>query len=159
MQDPSYHELGPDQIPIAYPEGTDGPLKIKIISGTTLGVTSPVNHPGGCWYFHYIFNKKSTFFQELREHFRVHYSYSVSSNKTFEILAKGWTAFIYILKGSASIASETKSHDSYHTLVLSAKGNETGVSVTATQDDTELVLVRILFYLTMLKRNLTIFLF
>jgi hypothetical protein len=68
MQDPTYHELGPDQIPTAYPEGTDCPLKIKIISGTSHGVTSPVNPPGGCWYFHFIFNKKSTVFQEIREY-------------------------------------------------------------------------------------------
>jgi len=83
-------------------------------------VTSPVNPPGGCWYFHFIFNKKSTVFQEI---------------------PKGWTAFIYILKGSVIVGSETKVHEAYHTLVLSASGNETGVSVTATEDDTNFVLI------------------
>ena len=71
MQDPSYHELGPDKIPTAYPEGPDGPLKIKIISGQSHGVTSPVNPVGGCWYFHFIFKNKSTFFQDLREQFSI----------------------------------------------------------------------------------------
>lgn len=67
MQDPSYHELGPDKIPTAYPEGPNGPLKIKIISGQSHGVMSPVNPVGGCWYFHFIFKNKSTFFQDIRQ--------------------------------------------------------------------------------------------
>ena len=67
----------------------------------------------------------------------------VSSDGLYEISAKGWTAFIYILKGSVIVGSETKTHEAYHTLVLSASGNETGVSVTATEDDTNFVLVRI----------------
>jgi redox-sensitive bicupin YhaK (pirin superfamily) len=58
-------------------------------------------------------------------------------------LAKGWTAFIYILKGSVSVGSETIPHEAFHTLVLSAQGNETGVSLTAAADKTEFVLVRI----------------
>lgn len=120
MQEPSYHELGPEQIPTAFPEGPDGPLKVKIISGQSHGVTSPVNPVGGCWYFHFIFNKKSSFFQDL---------------------PKGWTAFLYILKGTVSVGSDTKPHEAYHTLVLSAKENETGVSVTAGEDDTQFVLI------------------
>jgi redox-sensitive bicupin YhaK (pirin superfamily) len=58
-------------------------------------------------------------------------------------LAKGWTSFIYILKGSVSIGSDTNPHEAFHTLVLSAQGNETGVSLTAAEDNTEFVLVRI----------------
>jgi len=120
MQDPSYHELGPDKIPTAYPEGPEGPLKIKIISGQSHGVTSPVNPVGGCWYFHFIFKNKSTFFQDL---------------------PKGWTSFIYVLEGSLSVGSESIPHQAFHTLVLSAQSNETGVSLTATEDSTEFILV------------------
>lgn len=121
MQDPSYHELGPDKIPTAYPKGPDGPAKIKIISGESHGVTSPVNPPGGCWYFHVIFKNKSTFFQDIPE---------------------SWTSFIYILKGSVSVGSETMiPHKAFHTLVLSAEGNETGVLLTAAEDNTEFILV------------------
>jgi len=146
MQDPSYHELGPDKIPTAYPAGPDGPLKIKIISGQSHGVTSPVNPVGGCWYFHFIFKNKSTFFQDIRKHqiflsdlfYFVFWVLIDSTN-----LAKGWSSFIYILKGFVSVGSETIQHEAFHTLVLSAQGNESGVSLTAAEDNTEFVLVGI----------------
>ena len=67
MVEPSYQELGPDQIVTAYPEGPQGPVKIRIISGKSHGAESPVRNLGGCWYFHMIFDKKSTIFQEMRE--------------------------------------------------------------------------------------------
>lgn len=66
MVEPSYQELGPDQIPTAYPEGPEGPVKVKVISGKSYGVESPVRPLGGCWYFHFIFDKKSTIFQDIR---------------------------------------------------------------------------------------------
>ncbi|KAG6820605.1 hypothetical protein H0H93_014521 [Arthromyces matolae] len=110
-QDPSYQELGPTQIPTAYPNGPDGPVKIKVISGKSHGVESPVRPLGGCWYFHVIFNGKSTIFQDI------------------------------LLKGSLSIGSETTPHDSFHTLVFSSAANETGISITATEDETEVILV------------------
>lgn len=71
MIEPSYQELGPNEIPTAYPEGPEGPVKIKVISGTSHGVESPVRPLGGCWYFHVIFNKKATIFQPLRECIRI----------------------------------------------------------------------------------------
>jgi len=120
MVEPSYQELGPEQIPTAYPEGPEGPVKIKVISGKSHGVESPVRPLGGCWYFHVIFSRKSTIFQEI---------------------PKGWTSFLYILKGSVSIGSDTLANDAFHTVVLSANDNETGVSLTGAEDDTELVLV------------------
>ena len=64
--DPTYQELDPDQIPTAYPEGPDGPVRVKVISGKSHGVESPVRPLGGCWYFHVIFDKKATIFQDLR---------------------------------------------------------------------------------------------
>lgn len=67
MVEPSYQEMDPDKIPTAYPEGPEGPVKVKVISGKSHGVESPVRPLGGCWYFHVIFNKKSTIFQEIRE--------------------------------------------------------------------------------------------
>lgn len=88
MVAPSYQELGPTQIPTAYPQGQDGPVKVKVISGKSHGVESPVRPLGGCWYvltsislilsfsdvrkflsryFHVIFKNKGTIFQEIRE--------------------------------------------------------------------------------------------
>jgi quercetin 2,3-dioxygenase len=73
-QEPSYQELGSNHIPVAYPEGKDGPVKIKVISGKSHGVESPVRPLGGCWYFHVIFNDIGKIFQDI---------------------PSGWTAFIY----------------------------------------------------------------
>jgi hypothetical protein len=47
-----------------------------------------------------------------------------------------------------SVGSESIPHEAYHTLVLSAKGDETGVSLTATEESTEFILVRVQFHLT-----------
>ena len=67
MVEPSYQELGPKEIPTAYPEGPNGPVKIRVISGKSYGIESPVRPLGGCWYFHMIFDKKgSTIFQQIR---------------------------------------------------------------------------------------------
>ncbi|OCH95507.1 hypothetical protein OBBRIDRAFT_720226 [Obba rivulosa] len=121
MVEPTYQELDPDQIPTAYPEGEDGPVKIKVISGKSHGVESPVRPLGGCWYFHVILNKKGT--------------------TIFQDIPKGWTSFIYVLKGSITVGGETLPHEAFHTLVLSADENETGVEVTSTDENTEFVLV------------------
>ncbi|KAL6308995.1 RmlC-like cupin domain-containing protein [Sparassis latifolia] len=120
MVEPSYQELEPDKIPTAYPEGTDGPVKIKVISGKSHGVESPVRPLGGCWYFHLIFDKKSSIFQSI---------------------PAGWTAFIYTFKGSLSVGPDPEAHEAFHTLVLSAESEETGVQVTAAEDNTEAVLI------------------
>lgn len=39
-------------------------------------------------------------------------------------------------------------NEAFHTLVLSAEGNETGVQVKAAEDGTELILVRINYYMS-----------
>ncbi|TFK29893.1 hypothetical protein FA15DRAFT_581233 [Coprinopsis marcescibilis] len=119
MVEPSYQELGPDQIPVAYPEGKDGPSAVKVISGKSHGVESPVRPLGGCWFFHIIFKKSSTVFQEI---------------------PTGWTSFAYIFKGKVSI--DDKTHDSFNTLVFSSENNQTGVSITGLEDGTELILAK-----------------
>jgi hypothetical protein len=50
-----------------YPEGPDGPTKVKVISGKSHGVESPVRPLGGCWFFHITFKKEGKLFQDLRE--------------------------------------------------------------------------------------------
>ncbi|EGN93236.1 hypothetical protein SERLA73DRAFT_189736 [Serpula lacrymans var. lacrymans S7.3] len=121
MVEPSYQELGPDQIPTAYPEGTEGGISVKVISGKSHGVESPVRPLGGCWFFHVIMkNKGSTIFQDI---------------------PTGWTSFIYILKGSLGIGKDGLSNDAFHTLVLSSNSDEAGVIVKSTQDATEFILV------------------
>ncbi|RDB21317.1 Pirin-like protein 2 [Hypsizygus marmoreus] len=120
MVEPSYQELGPDRIPTAFPDGPDGAVKVKVISGISHGVESPVRPLGGCWYFHIIFESTATIFQDI---------------------PPSWTSFAYILKGKVSIGSEVLPRDAFHTLVFSNNANETGVSITATESGTEVILV------------------
>lgn len=110
-----------DSIPSAFPNGPDGGIQIKVISGKSHGVESPVRPLGGCWYFHYIFKKKGIVFQDI---------------------PAGWTSFLYTLNGAVKVgAPDSPPHESFHTLVLSAAKNETGVSLTAVEENTEFILV------------------
>ncbi|KJA20198.1 hypothetical protein HYPSUDRAFT_43310 [Hypholoma sublateritium FD-334 SS-4] len=119
MVDPSYQELDPERVPIAYPEGPSGPVKIKVISGKSHGIESPVRPLGGCWYFHIIFEKDGTIFQDL---------------------PSGWTSFTYSWKGAATIGTGTEAVPAFYTSVLSADAEQTGVSISGTAG-TELVLI------------------
>jgi len=119
MVEPSYQELEPENIPSAFPEGPDGP-EIRVISGKSHGQESPVRPLGGCWYFHVKFKQPG---------------------KIFQALPAGWTAFIYTLNGKVTVGDSGTTHDAFYTLVLSADDQETGVSVTALEGDTDLVLI------------------
>lgn len=55
------------RVPSAYPAGPEGGLEVKVISGKSHGVESPVRPLGGCWFFHVIFKNKGTIFQDIRE--------------------------------------------------------------------------------------------
>ncbi|KAF9464655.1 RmlC-like cupin domain-containing protein [Collybia nuda] len=120
MADPTYQELGPDQIPTAYPNGPDGAVLVKVISGKSHGVESPVRPLGGCWFFHVIFKNEGAMFQDI---------------------PSSWTSFIYVLKGEISIGSAPSPHAAFHTLVLSSNVNETGVSITGHGEGSEIILV------------------
>ncbi|KAL5511840.1 PRN1 [Sanghuangporus vaninii] len=121
MVDPSYQELGPEGIPSAYPEGPEGGVEIKVISGNSFGVESPVRPLGGCWFFHVKFkNAQKSIFHEL---------------------PVGWTTFFYIFKGSVRVGDSEEPIPTYHTVVLSNGEKENGVRLTATEDNTEMVLV------------------
>jgi len=121
MVEPSYQELGPKEIPSAWPLGADGGLEVKVISGKSHGIESPVRPLGGCWYFHVIFHK---------------------SGKMFQPIPAGWTAFLYTLKGKLVVDPDnsSKPEPEYHTLVLSAAANETGVELSG-EEGTEAVLI------------------
>ena len=51
----------------AFPQGEDGPVKVRVISGKSHGVESPVRPLGGCWYFHVLFKEPGMIFQEIRK--------------------------------------------------------------------------------------------
>ncbi|KAF8902097.1 RmlC-like cupin domain-containing protein [Gymnopilus junonius] len=121
MTEPSYQELSPEEIPTAYPEGPDGPIKIKVISGKSHGVESPVRPLGGCWYFHITFTKAGNMFQPL---------------------PSGWTSFLYSWKGTLKVGHEPDASvvPTFNTAVLSSTPEQSGVALTG-EEGTELVLV------------------
>lgn len=118
MVDPSYQELGPAEIPIAQPETG---VRVKVISGTSHGVTSPVRPLGGCWYFHVMLDTKG--------------------KKIFQDLPAGWTTFLYIFKGSVLVGDNPIPQPTFHTVVLSNGSDETGVMIDAAEDDTQFILI------------------
>ncbi|KAJ6584392.1 RmlC-like cupin domain-containing protein [Mycena capillaripes] len=120
MVEPSYQELGASGIPTAFPKGPEGPVSVKVISGSSHGVDSPVRPLGGCWWMHYKFSKDQV--------------------SVFQDLPSGWAAFIYILKGTLIVGRESIPQEQYHTLVLSSNANETGVLLKSGSDDTEFML-------------------
>ncbi|KAF8682796.1 Dicarboxylic amino acid permease [Rhizoctonia solani] len=120
MTAPTYQELSRNEIPTAFPEGPDGPVQVKVISGKSFGVESPVKHLGGCWYMDFQFK--------------------ASDVTVFQDLPAGWTAFLYILKGSLKV-NESENHEQFHTLVLSSEASENGVTITSTSSDTRAVLI------------------
>ncbi|KZS99288.1 hypothetical protein SISNIDRAFT_448177 [Sistotremastrum niveocremeum HHB9708] len=121
MVEPSYQELEPENIPSAWPSGQDGGVEVKVISGISHGVESPVRPLGGCWYFHIKFHKAGRIFQHI---------------------PTGWTSFLYSLKGKVTVNPDDvpESQPAFHTLVLSAAANETGVEL-AGEEGTEFVLI------------------
>jgi len=120
MTKPTYQELGKAGIPSAFPDGPNGNTEIRVISGKSYGVESPVKPLGGCWYFDIqLKTKGASVFQEIPE---------------------GWTAFLYVLTGKVKVGTAAEAQEAYHTLVLSAKAGETGVALAAEEDNTRMVL-------------------
>ncbi|EKM82723.1 hypothetical protein AGABI1DRAFT_82463 [Agaricus bisporus var. burnettii JB137-S8] len=120
MVDPSYQELNASQIPVAYPLGRDGPVQIRVVSGKSHEVESPVRPLGGCWFFHVIFKGKGTIFQDI---------------------PANWTSFMYIWKGAIVVGEDDLPNPTFHTLVLSTEEGQTGVKLTAGEEGAEFVLV------------------
>ncbi|KAG8970800.1 hypothetical protein FRC03_000017 [Tulasnella sp. 419] len=119
MTEPTYQELVSSQIPSAYPQGEDGPVEIKVISGKSHGVESPVRHLGGCWYLDLkLKGKGATVFQDIPSE---------------------WTAFIYTLEGALLVKGDQT--EPSHTIVLSSGKNETGVLLSSGSDYTRAVLI------------------
>ncbi|KAF8448007.1 RmlC-like cupin domain-containing protein [Boletus edulis BED1] len=121
MVEPSYQELGPASIPVAHPNGPESSISVRVISGKSHGVESPVRPLGGCWFFHVTMRK--------------------SGDSMVQDIPAGWTSFIYLWKGSIIVGDDGSINEKFHTLVLSNKSEETGARITATSDDTEFILV------------------
>ncbi|KAL4074479.1 RmlC-like cupin domain-containing protein [Scleroderma yunnanense] len=137
MVEPSYQELGPEGIPTAYPTGPDGQVTVKVISGKSHGVESPVRPLGGCWFFHVTMKKSgASMFQEIRESTPYVFS-DIHGALSLELTNKRFPVW----KGAVSIGNNGPVHDSFHTLVLSNEKGETGIQLTAAQDDTQFAVI------------------
>ncbi|CAE6427529.1 unnamed protein product [Rhizoctonia solani] len=116
MNAPSYKDIKSETIPTVFRE--HGDIEIRIISGASCGTSVAPPSIGGCWYIHIKFHKRrSVFNQEL---------------------PPGWTGFVYILRGSLSIHSEIFS--SHTAVILSSDPKENHVSLSAREDETDVVL-------------------
>ena len=145
------------RIPVAYPQGPDGPTKVKVISGKSHNIESPVRPLGGCWFFHISFDGEGEFFQDLREH-AAHVIWQILMLRFFGQQVDGLRFYIVsssifdqkeifkdtllclAWKGSVRVGSDTAAIPAFHTAILSADPEQTGVALSGSLN-TELVLV------------------
>ncbi|KAL5012445.1 hypothetical protein ScPMuIL_010996 [Solemya velum] len=97
MIPPAYQELLDKDIPKATKDG----VTVKVIAGESFGIKSPVYTRTPTMYLDFKMEKGSKFSQEI---------------------APGWSAFIYLLSGTASSGSDEKEYSPHYTLVLSDTG-------------------------------------
>lgn len=119
MMAPTYRDLRAVNIPLVSPN-QNSEVEIRVIAGSSCGTTVPVPSVGGCWYLHMTFRKsRSTFHQEL---------------------PPGMTSFIYVIKGTLSVAG-SEDIPQHTAVILSSNGNEDHVNLCAAHDGTEIILV------------------
>ena len=108
LTDPRYQELRDADIPRAKP---DEKVEIKVISGDSFGVKSPVQTLVGVWYLDVKI---------------------AAGGKVSQPLPAGWTTFMYTLTGRPTIAG--KEVEPYHTVVLSTEGEGITVENNGTEE-------------------------
>ena len=108
LTDPRYQELRDADIPRAKP---DEKVEIKVISGDSFGVKSPVQTLVGVWYL------------DVKV---------AAGGKVSQPLPAGWTTFMYTLTGRPTIAG--KEVEPYHTVVLSTEGEGITVENNGTEE-------------------------
>ena len=108
LSDPRYQELRDADIPRARP---DEKVEIKVISGDSFGVKSPVQTLVGVWYL------------DVKV---------AAGGKVSQALPAGWTTFMYTLTGRPTIAG--KEVEPFHTVVLSTEGDGITVENNGTEE-------------------------
>lgn len=114
MMEPSYQELSGSQLPLQTPRASEPPeleghgWEIKIISGASHGIESPVSWPenGDCWFLHVRLAPGGWVFQDV---------------------PAGWNALLYIVHGCVSIGANREPHDPFTMLVLDECPGANGV--------------------------------
>jgi hypothetical protein len=108
LHEPRYQELRDAQIPRAKPSDK---VEIKVISGDSFGVTSPVQTLVGVWYLDVKI---------------------APGGKVEQALPANWTTFVYTLTGRPSFAGTVV--DPFNTVVLSTTGDGLGVENTGSEE-------------------------
>jgi len=108
LTDPRYQELRDKDIPRAHPNDK---VEIKVISGDSFGVKSPVQTLVGVWYLDVKIQ---------------------AGGKVSQALPEGWTTFMYTLTGRPSIAG--KEVEPFNTVVLSTEGDGITVENNGTEE-------------------------
>ncbi|OWT40662.1 pirin [Cryptococcus neoformans Bt1] len=112
--EPEYQDRKAEDIPVIHPK--DG-IEITVLSGDSHGTNGSVTPVGGAWYLGFKLQKPGA--------------------SVYQPLPEGYNAFIYIVKGKLQVGDDTKAHDKFNLLVLSAKPGESGVTLTRPADDTD----------------------
>ncbi|GAA98969.1 uncharacterized protein L969DRAFT_51055 [Mixia osmundae IAM 14324] len=123
---PSYHELDAEEIPAAYPLGKHGGIEIKVLAGaspdqSTAAVEGPIHEVSG----------GGLVYLDVR--------FSESQVAYFQSMPVGWTAFVYVIAGSAEIGGVAT--QTYHTAVLSSAQDQTGITLLSKSADARLLVV------------------
>ena len=108
LTDPRYQELRDADIPRARP---DDKVEIKVISGDSFGVKSPVQTLVGVWYL------------DIKV---------APGGKVSQSLPKDWTSFLYTLTGKPTISG--KEVEPFNTVVLSTSGDGITVENNGTEE-------------------------
>lgn len=108
LSEPRYQELRDKDIPRANPSEK---VEIKVISGDSFGVKSPVQTLVGVWYL------------DVKV---------APGGKVEQPLPAGWTTFLYILAGKPSFAG--KEVEPFNTVVLSTSGDGLSVENNGTEE-------------------------
>ncbi len=99
MIEPTYQELKDSQIPRSSNNG----VNVKIIAGSSMGVTSSVYTRTPMMYLDFKLDPGTSFSQQV---------------------PKDWNAFIVILNGSGLFGSSKTRGNAHHTLVFSKEGRD-----------------------------------
>src|SRR5579859_1320930 len=108
LSEPRYQELRDKDIPRAKPSDK---VEIKVISGDSFGVKSPVQTLVGVWYL------------DVKV---------APGGKVEQALPAGWTTFLYTLSGKPSFAG--KEVEPFNTVVLSTSGDGLSVENNGTEE-------------------------
>jgi redox-sensitive bicupin YhaK (pirin superfamily) len=114
MVEPAYQELKDKDIPRAEKDG----VWVKVIAGTSLGVSSPVRTRSPTMYLEFKIQPGKEFIQDVPD---------------------GWNAFAYTISGKALFGNNEVEGPAHHTILFSDKNG--GVKIKTTTEEAHFVVI------------------